>query len=81
MIGMKHSKVCPKCGSNRIAGPHSAASYGPIKVQLGLVRSATLKALICAGCGYTELYCDRLGLENVEAFGRFEPSTDRTVYD
>jgi predicted nucleic-acid-binding Zn-ribbon protein len=78
---MKHSKVCPKCGSNRVAGPHSAYSYGDVKVRLSTVRSATLKAFICAGCGYTELYSDRKGLENVEALGRFEPSTDRTVDD
>ena len=77
---MKHSKICPKCGSNRIAGPQSVASYGYLKVQLGIVRTARLKAFICAGCGYTELYTDRIGLENIESYGRFEPSTDRTVY-
>ena len=33
--------------------------------------SATLEAITCADCGYTELYADRLGLDNLNKVGRF----------
>lgn len=69
---MIHSKKCPKCGDNRIAGPHNVhGGEGHIKIDLPGFPTATLVALTCANCGYTELYSDRIGLDNIRSSGRF----------
>ena len=42
-----------------------------VKIDLPGVTTATLEAFTCAECGYTEIYSDRLGLQNVRKYGRF----------
>ncbi|TFG33130.1 hypothetical protein EU528_01355 [Candidatus Thorarchaeota archaeon] len=61
---MKNSGVCPKCGCTKIVGPH-----GSKLIDLLHFRTATLKALVCSGCGYAEWYSDELGLDNVRRLG------------
>ncbi|MBN2230222.1 MAG: zinc-ribbon domain-containing protein [Candidatus Thorarchaeota archaeon] len=63
--------TCPKCGSTRIAGPHRIQGQGYVRVDLPGMLTATLEAVTCADCGYTELYSDRIGLENIRKSGRF----------
>jgi predicted nucleic-acid-binding Zn-ribbon protein len=70
---MIRSKKCPKCGDNRIAGPHNVhgGDGTHIKIDLPGFSTATLLALTCADCGYTEFYSDRIGLDNIRSSGRF----------
>ena len=68
---MLNSRECPKCGGKSIAGPHRLYGQHHIRIDLPGLSTATLEALTCTDCGYTELYSDRLGLENVKKYGRF----------
>ncbi|TFG33129.1 zinc-ribbon domain-containing protein [Candidatus Thorarchaeota archaeon] len=68
---MLNSGECPKCGCKSIAGPHRIFGQHHVRIDLPGVSTATLEALTCAECGYTELYSDRLGLENIKKYGRF----------
>ncbi|MGY5880821.1 MAG: hypothetical protein RTV31_11255 [Candidatus Thorarchaeota archaeon] len=68
---MIKSRQCPKCGCERIAGPHRIFGQHHVKIDLPGVSTATLEALTCSDCGYTELYSDRLGLANIKKAGRF----------
>ncbi|TFG34087.1 zinc-ribbon domain-containing protein [Candidatus Thorarchaeota archaeon] len=62
---------CPKCGGTNIAGPHRIFGEQHVRVDLPGILTATLEAVTCANCGYTELYSDSLGLENIRKAGRF----------
>ncbi len=69
---MNRTGVCPKCGGNRIAGPHRVhASDHHLKIDLPGFSTATLESFTCTNCGYTELYSDRMGLNNIRSSGRF----------
>ena len=69
---MNRTGVCPKCGDNHIAGPHRVhASEHHLKIDLPGFSTATLESFTCANCGYTELYSDRMGLNNIRSSGRF----------
>lgn len=68
---LKSKKICPGCKSSRIAGPHRVQGHSWVKVILHN-RTASLIAFSCADCGYTELYTDPKGLENVNKFGLFD---------
>ena len=68
---MIHSNTCPKCGSNRIAGPHRVAGQHHVRIDLPGMLTATLESFTCADCGYTEFYADRIGLDNINKSGRF----------
>ncbi|MHA1781337.1 MAG: zinc ribbon domain-containing protein [Candidatus Thorarchaeota archaeon] len=71
------SGICPKCGSTRIAGPHNLhSSDDHLKIDLPGIRTATLLALTCMECGYTELYSDKYGLENIRSVGRVYRSSN-----
>ena len=63
---MKNSNNCPKCNSVAIAGPHDVFDQTNLKIRLGW-RTATLKCYICLSCGYTELFPDEKGLENLRS--------------
>lgn len=76
MIEMRNTHVCPKCGDSRIAGPHRIAGEYTIKVDLPGILTATLDSYTCSKCGYTELYADTIGLENIRKSGRYlQPSS------
>ncbi|TFG09479.1 hypothetical protein EU538_04940 [Candidatus Thorarchaeota archaeon] len=78
---MRSSDKCPKCGCDDVAGPHFlVASYGAgSSLVLDLPqRTATLIGYTCAECGYTEVYSDRKGLQNIRKYGRF-PLPDSEV--
>ncbi len=62
---------CPKCNNSRIAGPHRLHAHGHLSIDLPGSKTATLEALTCANCGYTEFYSDRKGLKNINEVGRF----------
>ncbi|MFW9844297.1 MAG: hypothetical protein ACFFEV_06965, partial [Candidatus Thorarchaeota archaeon] len=68
---MINSGECPKCGCKSIAGPHRMYGQQHVRIDLPGVTTATLEALTCIDCGYTELYSDRLGLQNIKKHGRF----------
>ncbi|MGY5853471.1 MAG: hypothetical protein RTU92_07910 [Candidatus Thorarchaeota archaeon] len=69
---MYQSKQCPKCGSRDIAGPHNIhGGDHHIKIDLPGLSTATLVALTCVRCGYSEFYSDRGGLSNIRRSGRF----------
>ena len=68
---MIHSNTCPKCASNRIAGPHKIAGEHHVRIDLPGFSTATLESFTCADCGYTEFYADRIGLQNINTSGRF----------
>lgn len=73
---LKSNKICPGCKSSRIAGPHKVAGgdYRTIRVWL-TKRSASLLSFSCADCGFTELYADPKGLENINEYGLFDSTT------
>jgi len=64
------SRACPKCGSTNLAGPHKLAGQHTVKIDLPGLSTATLESITCTNCGYTELYSDRTGLENIKRDGR-----------
>jgi predicted nucleic-acid-binding Zn-ribbon protein len=68
---MNNTNTCPKCGGNRIAGPHKVAGQHHVRIDLPGVLTATLESFTCADCGYTEFYADRIGLKNINESGRF----------
>ncbi|MGY5875728.1 MAG: zinc ribbon domain-containing protein [Candidatus Thorarchaeota archaeon] len=69
---MYQSKQCPKCGGGDIAGPHNVhGGDRHIKIDLPGISTATLLAVTCVRCGYTELYSDGGGLKNIRSSGRF----------
>jgi predicted RNA-binding Zn-ribbon protein involved in translation (DUF1610 family) len=68
---MINSGQCPKCGDNRIAGPHRLQAQHHVAIDLPGLPTATLESFTCANCGYTELYSDKRGLENIRQVGRF----------
>ncbi|TFG33932.1 hypothetical protein EU527_05990 [Candidatus Thorarchaeota archaeon] len=67
---------CPKCRSPKIAGPHRIQGQYHIRVDLPGVLTATLESFTCTECGYSELYCDKQGLENVRKVGRFVSTSE-----
>ena len=73
---MKDSGMCPKCGAISIAGPHRVFGDRHIAIDLPGIATATLEALTCIECGYTELYSDALGLQNIRRDGRIFKSKD-----
>ncbi|MFW9925757.1 MAG: zinc ribbon domain-containing protein [Candidatus Thorarchaeota archaeon] len=83
---MINSNTCPKCGGNRIAGPHKIYGQHHVRIDLPGMSTATLESFTCADCGYTELYADRIGLNNINDTGRFilgsppvsQPQTERS---
>ncbi|MHA1950084.1 MAG: hypothetical protein ACW987_09440 [Candidatus Thorarchaeota archaeon] len=74
---MFRTNTCPKCGRNRIAGPHKIAGQHHVRIDLPGVSTATLESFTCADCGYTEFYVDRIGLQNINTAGRFVQDTQR----
>jgi predicted RNA-binding Zn-ribbon protein involved in translation (DUF1610 family) len=42
-----------------------------VRIDLPSVLTATLESFTCADCGFTELYADDLGLNNIRKSGRF----------
>jgi predicted nucleic-acid-binding Zn-ribbon protein len=46
-------------------------SEGYVKIDLPGFSTATLETFTCADCGYTEMYSDAMGLENIRRNGRF----------
>jgi predicted nucleic-acid-binding Zn-ribbon protein len=78
MVRMHRTGICPKCGDDRIAGPHRvhAGDYH-LKIDLPGFPTATLESFTCANCGYTEFYSDRIGLDNIRSSGRFRVSPQR----
>jgi len=72
---LKSNKICPGCKSSRIAGPHKVAT-GNSQTRVWLSsRSASLLSFSCADCGFTELYADPKGLENINKYGLFDSTT------
>lgn len=70
VVLMRDTKVCPKCNSRNIAGPHNLNSHaGRLRILLSGRRTATLNAFTCLNCGYTELFSDAMGLNNLEKYG------------
>jgi predicted nucleic-acid-binding Zn-ribbon protein len=67
---MKETGKCPKCGNTDIRGPHRIQGQYHVKVDLPGMRSATFDSLTCTKCGYSELYSDRLGIDNIKRDGR-----------
>ncbi|MFX0045808.1 MAG: hypothetical protein ACFE8Z_08175 [Candidatus Hermodarchaeota archaeon] len=65
------SRKCPKCGDDRIAGPHRLQAQHHVAVDLPGFATATLESFTCINCGYTEIYSDKRGLDNIRRAGRF----------
>ncbi|MHA2352973.1 MAG: hypothetical protein ACXABX_07625 [Candidatus Thorarchaeota archaeon] len=42
-----------------------------MSIDLPGLSTATLESFTCADCGFTELYADRIGLQNINKSGRF----------
>jgi predicted nucleic-acid-binding Zn-ribbon protein len=73
---MKNKHVCPKCGGTGIVGPHRVSGQSVVRVSLPS-RTASLVAYTCSDCGYTELYSDSKGLENIRKYDTFlQPSSE-----
>ncbi|MFW9920375.1 MAG: zinc ribbon domain-containing protein [Candidatus Thorarchaeota archaeon] len=76
---MRNSGSCPKCGDTRIAGPHRVhGGEGWAKIDLPGLSTATLDAYTCGNCGYTEMYADQMGLNNIRSSGRFLQTRNQT---
>ncbi|MHA2338123.1 MAG: double zinc ribbon domain-containing protein [Candidatus Hodarchaeales archaeon] len=67
---MIHTRICPKCTKEIISGPHRLHAGQYLSIDLTGIRTATLEAFTCINCGFTELYSDSIGLENIKQHGR-----------
>ena len=66
-----HTKICPKCQSREIAGPHRIhGGEHHIRIDLPGMPTATLEAYTCLNCGLTELFPDYGGFRNIQSSGR-----------
>ncbi len=66
LMEMKKTRTCPKCGSVNIAGPFkNKGPDGSIIMGVSTWFTATYEIYTCMGCGYSEFYPDRKGLENI----------------
>ena len=67
---MKHSRVCPKCGSADIlifdgfAGPY--ASGNNIMTGASIFSAVPVDRYICCGCGFTEEWVRTEDIEKVK---------------
>lgn len=52
---MKHTGVCPKCGSDQIIAVKGRLTD---EIPVGMLRSVRPLRLICGACGYTEQWID-----------------------
>jgi len=73
---LKSNKICPGCKSSRITGPYKVGG-GDSRTRVWLTnrRTASLLSFTCADCGFTELYADPKGLENINEYGLFDSTT------
>ncbi|MFW9794624.1 MAG: hypothetical protein ACFFEE_10000 [Candidatus Thorarchaeota archaeon] len=71
IVEMIRTKTCPKCGNNRIAGPHKIYGQHHVRIDLPGFATATLESFTCTDCGYTEFYADSIGVDNIRRVGRF----------
>ncbi|MFX0172916.1 MAG: hypothetical protein ACFE9L_13455 [Candidatus Hodarchaeota archaeon] len=65
---MISTEKCLHCGNSNIAGPHRLQGSS---ILLSRMRTATLNAHTCDNCGYTELFADQRGLNNIRKFGTY----------
>ena len=67
---MKHSKKCPKCGSDRVLKAMGAEmrERGENILPLGLFDWARIDRWICCACGYSEEWVDADMLGEVEKY-------------
>ncbi|MEE1341537.1 MAG: hypothetical protein U0L23_02370 [Lachnospiraceae bacterium] len=67
---MKHTKLCPKCGSNDIirvdgyAGPYGSGNN--IIVGKTIFAAVNVNPYICCSCGFTEEWIDKEDIEKVK---------------
>lgn len=66
---MKNTKICPKCGANRIIViPGRADAYGVgnnIPVGMTVFSYAKVNRYLCALCGYSEEWVDKEDVERI----------------
>ena len=69
---MRNMTTCLKCKSQDITGPHRlhTGDGHHLSIDLPGWSSATLEAFTCNNCGYTELYPDVKGMQNLRSSGR-----------
>lgn len=71
---------CPRCGGKDIAGPHRLDNSLTVDLSYVFLRlpqkTASLLAYTCAECGYTDIYSDEKGLENIRRYGRLRLSKE-----
>ncbi|MHA1975407.1 MAG: hypothetical protein ACW98F_06215 [Candidatus Hodarchaeales archaeon] len=70
---MKFTQECPICGSNNISGAHPVSTMlggGIPVIVLQTGRTSRLRSLTCLTCGYTQIYADRKGLQNLRESGK-----------
>ena len=66
MTIMKKTGTCPKCESIEVEGPmKNKGGYGSIVLWVSKWTRATYEAYTCLDCGYSEIYPDEKGLENI----------------
>lgn len=64
---MKHAATCSKCQSRDIIGHHRLhADQRDLSVDLPRISSARLEVFTCLNCGYTELFPNYIGFENIQ---------------
>jgi hypothetical protein len=66
---LKENKTCTKCDKGSIIGPLPIRSSIILKRRTRFCRSAAMDAYTCTSCGFTEIYCDKKGLENIDMYG------------
>lgn len=74
---MKYSKICPSCRSKEISGPHKNHSN---MVLILPSRTATLEGYSCFVCGFTQLFIDKIGLENLIKKGKIYNTENIDLY-
>jgi transposase len=54
-------------------------SEGYVRIDLPGLLTATLETFTCTDCGYTEMYADAVGLNNIRKSGRFTLDTQSDI--
>ena len=69
---MKHSRICVKCGSDRLVKvPHdSFMGQMGVGIPLGIMSTAVCECYVCCSCGYAELWVPEKKLDKLyEEYG------------
>ena len=65
---MKNSKLCPKCGSNRVLLARESEMSQRNILPMGMFDYVEVDRWVCCGCGYSEEWVNETELDLLEQY-------------